>query len=254
MRSEIESYLEDLTEVLSHQLGSCLAGLYVAGSLALDEFSPDLSDIDIIAVTGTGLTKEAKRRLAASLRHEQLACPAEGLDFVLYARTSVNPAVRVPRFDFSIASGRHWADEIELGGPYAGGVVDLEYCRQHGRVLIGPAAREMIGPIDSRWVLTELLQTVRWHRERIHDSFHDPYGYNAVLNASRAWTYRETRQLVSKRQGGEWLLARRPELAIVADAVRARERGTKATLERGAVRALLDLVEQELGPAGAPSD
>lgn len=254
MRSQINSYLDDLSEILRNQLRSNLTGLYVVGSLALDEFNPDLSDVDLIGISDTALTKEVKLHLAASLRYEQLACPSDGLDFVLYTRRSVNPAVRVPQFDFSVASGRHWADEIEFGGPYAGAVIDLAFCREHGRILTGPPAREVIAPIDSRWVLTELQKTVQWHRERIHDSFHDPYGYNAVLNASRAWAYKDTQQMVSKRQGGEWLLARRPDLAIVADAVRARERGTRAKLKYEAVLALLDLVEQELDHPSAPSN
>jgi hypothetical protein len=74
----------ELTQRLATLLGERLLGVYAAGSFGLEDFDPARSDLDVFAVSRQPVSHEEKLAIVAQLRHEALACPARGLEFVLY--------------------------------------------------------------------------------------------------------------------------------------------------------------------------
>lgn len=214
----------------------------VVGSLASGDFELGSSDVDLIAVFREPLDRGAKVRLTDHLRHQTLPCPAHGLDLIAYCRAEVGEPSHGLKYEFSIASGASWQDEVSFGGEYAGGLIDLAAARQFGFTVEALSVASLIGPVEPELVRIELGRALRWHLDRIHDSFHDPLGSNAVLNACRARHFLGSGTLVSKSRGAEGFL-NGPDGDLVHEALEARRAHDVPPLDKPRVR---DFVERAL--------
>ena len=238
MNGDIETYLEAVRHVIQDVMQSDLAGLWVVGSLATGGFLSSRSDIDVLGACTQPMGAAQRDELAGRLNHRRLNCPAHGLDLLLYRAADLRTPTRAPYYEFSLATGPEWDDDIGLGGPYPGGLLDLAIARTHGITIAGDPAETVIASVPAEWVEEEALRALRWHKQHIHDPFHDPTGTNAVLNACRALRYIRTAQLGSKAEGAEWLLGRRPS-PIVEAALRELVSGQGQPLDRTAVAQFL---------------
>ena len=176
----LRSYLYQLTERIANILQDRLVGIYLFGSIAVDDFRPGQSDVDILVVTDKKLAQRLKDRLAGELRKDDLVCPAKGLDLIVTDRHCVTQLPLLPTFEFSISIGEEWETEIEYGGVYEAIVLDLAICRRSGYALFGPPPNEVIAPIPHDLLIPIVRETIVWHRKRLFDPFHDPYGHYAV--------------------------------------------------------------------------
>jgi predicted nucleotidyltransferase len=78
------AYASKVVRRLHSLLDAKLHAAYLIGSLALGDYVPGRSDIDIMAVVEERLFTEVKREIVRALSHPALPCPARGLEFVLY--------------------------------------------------------------------------------------------------------------------------------------------------------------------------
>ena len=86
---EVTRYLDAVTARVRDVFGDRVVGVYTTGSLALGDYRPDRSDIDLMAVVAGSAGLDLRRKLASQLDHRVLTCPAAGLEFVLYPLTTV---------------------------------------------------------------------------------------------------------------------------------------------------------------------
>ncbi len=235
----LKAYCESVVAVCERVTRDSLVAAWVVGSLATEDFEATRSDIDLLIICRDPLGLKPKQQLTRELSHEVLPCPAHGLDLVVYRQGVVDPITRTPEYEFSISSGVDWEDEASFGGPYPGGLIDLALARQFGTVLLGPSPAECVDPIPEQWVLEELLASLRWHAGKVHDSFHDPTGSHAVLNACRALAYLSGCGFLSKSAGAAWLSDRCSDPILTA-ALRGRQRPRAEQLDRAAVLSFLD--------------
>lgn len=245
MTDPVESYLGDVGSRLRAILGDSLTAIWLVGSCATGDFDRRSSDIDLLVVSSAPLDRKLKEGLSRRLAHSSLTCPAHGLDLVLYREGELREIRRAPEYEFSIASGVDWLDDISFGGPYPGGLIDLALARSSGIALQGPKPKSLISSPPEEWVLEELLLSLRWHLDKIHDPFHDPTGSNAALNACRALYYRTHGVFVSKSAGAQWLLEQRSE-PVVASALASRLRGRTDRLSRDAVESFVTAIIGEI--------
>ena len=232
MGGVIRDYLSAVRTVLAsdpRHLGTVLVGSYASG-----DFDPRHSDLDVIAVFREALPEAARRRLTSALEHEALPCPAHGLDLLAYRRSEARHPSPELEYEFSIATGPEWDDDISFGGRYPGGLIDLAAARQFGTTLEGAEVESLVGPVQREWVDDQLLQSLHWHLDQIHDPFHDPLGTNAVLNACRAVHFIRTGSLVSKTAGAAAFL-HHPDADLVTDALRVRRSPGPSRLDRDRV-------------------
>jgi hypothetical protein len=242
----VRAYADSVVRVSREVLGEHLTAAWIAGSLASGDFDLRRSDIDLLMTCAASFDRALKRQLGERLSHRCFPCPAHGLDLIIYSADEVAELTRSPRYEFSISSGPDWEDEVDFGGPYPGGLIDLAMVRERGIALYGPPPDEAVGPCPREWLLQELANAVRWHETRVHDSFHDPTGSNAVLNACRALHFFSTGVFVSKTAGAQWVLGR-AAIPVVGDALVSREAGgTSRRLDRAQVLGFLEMVLSEL--------
>jgi len=148
----IDRYLRETVARIEGELRHPPRSVVLVGSLASGDFHPASSDLDLIVVARTRLTPEEKAGLSAVLRHGVHPCPAHGLDLIVYADEAIVEAVREPRYEYSLATGAAWTDEISPGGPYPGGLIDLAAARSFGRPLRGPHPGTVFGAIPDGWI------------------------------------------------------------------------------------------------------
>ncbi|KAH7014544.1 streptomycin 3''-adenylyltransferase [Microdochium trichocladiopsis] len=219
---EEEAYLGELVTRLTGNLGSRLVGVYLFGSASTSAYEPGRSDLDVQAVVEEPLTPGEKQAIIQRLTQQVLPCPARKLEFVVYARGSVNPASRHPRFEINLNTGPHEPDHVCLdpeGESSHWFLLDIAMGSASGRSLHGPAVADVFAPIPRRWTLEAIADSLEWHRANELTSA------NSVLNACRGWRYIATNTFGSKLAGAEWARQREDCPAVVERAVAARKMG-----------------------------
>ncbi len=250
MDDRVQAYLQSVVRQCTDVLGEDLTSVWIVGSLVMRDFDARRSDIDLLVTCTKSLSSDAKEALGHRLAHNALPCPAHGVDLLIYVASELIELCRTPVYEFSISSGVDWKSEIDLGGAYPGGLIDLAAAREVGVSIFGRSPQDVVGRCPEDWVLEELANGVRWHTKRIHDPFHDPTGSNAVLNGCRALHFLSHRTFVSKSAGARWFLEEQA-VAVVAEALAEREAGVGTRrLDKGSVLDFADAVLHELG-AGA---
>jgi hypothetical protein len=199
----IRAYLDELTRRLSAQLGDRLVAAWQVGSGALGDFDQLRSDIDVQAVS-TPLERAELETLAASL--SAVACPARGLEFVLYAdpptfQLNLNTGPGMPHHEGydPDAEERFWF------------VLDVAIARADAVPLAGPHPREILPELPREVLLTAHRESLVWWRE------HDPA--QAVLAACRAWAWAVEGRFLSKGEAASWASTRLADAAPIAKAL-----------------------------------
>ena len=136
--------LDALCAGARERLGARLVGLYLYGSLATGDFSPDTSDIDFVIATEGELDARDDEALAAL--HAELR--ARGGAFAALEGSYI-PVAALRRWDRANASHPHLSHERPFGVEPHGSdwVIQRHVMREWGVAFAGPPARELIDPI-----------------------------------------------------------------------------------------------------------
>jgi hypothetical protein len=239
------AYLPGARDRLREVLGQRLLGVYVGGSYALGDYLPGRSDLDLAAIVRSPLPPSIVDAIVAELRHESLACPARGLELVVYREETAASGTATAEFELNLNTGAGmpllvWSSNVpgDVGDHWF--PIDRSVMSQAGVALLGAPAREVFAPIPRRGLLPVLTESVRWHRER------EVATPNAVLNACRSLRFAEDGRWSSKPAAGRWAVERgvAPE-PLVAQALKAR--AGEGRLDPSGVAAFLESVEARLG-------
>ena len=231
MERRVEKYLQALVHETREVLGDRLVGVYAGGSLALDDFVDGRSDIDVAVVTTSELDEPMKRLLADRLRHESLACPARGLELVVYRQEVAAAGTPEPGFELELNSGPRMEARVTLSPrdrPAAGGHfwygLDRSILATQGLALWGPPAGEVFANLRPDDVRDLLTASVRWWMTPSAAAAGSPE--EAVLGACRALLWARAGHWLAKGMAGRTLASQHDEHAqLVRQALGAREGG-----------------------------
>ena len=177
---------------LGAELGQGLTGVYLFGSVALDDYHPPRSDLDIAVVAARALRPGEAERLAARLDHRRVPCPARRLELVIYSRERL--AVGDVAFELDLNTGpglQEWRDDAREA-PAHWFVLDVAIGRAHGRAVTGPPPAELFPDLPRAQIVHAIRASLDWHIE--HGAGEGDAGTDAVdtvLNACRAWLFLE---------------------------------------------------------------
>ncbi len=231
-----------------------LIGLYLIGSVSMNDFITSTSDFDVIGVVARSLTKEDKSKLEQALKNKNFPCPAEGLDIVLMTKGNAKGIKQNPEYEFWYSTGANWPVISWESGASSEMSIFLELCRQHGIVIYGERPANIISPIDPKLLYRSFKELIEWHRNHILDEYHDPKGQNSVLNACRILKFVESKKLYSKTEGGKLYLQDSPENLAVKKALAIRGKIKENKIERNEILELLNKVENKLNEALSSGD
>jgi hypothetical protein len=226
---------DHVAATLAEVVGADLVGVYFVGSLVLGGYVPGESDIDIVAVTGSGLSPQQKRAVASAIVAASAACPARGLEFTLYRRGVVSSAAEGADFEVNTGAGPRMPEAVHVDAAVEPGfwyVLDRAVAHRSGRAVSGPPAPVVFAEVPRHTVLTAMTESMEWHRA------HEGATLYSVLNACRAWRFAGADVLGSKLEGAAWARSRWPDTGVI-DAAVALRRGDDASLDPLRVDALL---------------
>jgi hypothetical protein len=197
---DVGQYLGDLVERLKSTLHDQLLAVYLLGGIALGDYRPGSSDLDVYAVVRRVLKEHEKRSVAASCGNQRLPCPAPKLELVLVCASVARKPGPCPRWELNLNTGPAIREHLGLDAsaePSHWFVLDLALARQQGVTLFGPPPDLVIGPSENEHVITAQQEVVEWYRR------HDMYA-EAVLAAFRAWYWMDTGRFAAKGEAVRW--------------------------------------------------
>jgi predicted nucleotidyltransferase len=228
----VKKYLNQLSQKLQNSLGSNLVGIYQTGSLSLDNYMEDKSDLDVIVVINKPITKKARNTLSQELDHKNFPCPAKGLELIIFTKETLANINSEPRYEFWFGTGSDWIPENWAEGKTKEMVIFIELCRQNGRILFGKNTDDVFPSVKREWLIEAFLGELYWHQTKILDPFHDPLGMNSVLNACRILAFVKEGEMISKSAGGEWFLNYEPNNDLVKGALAIRNQNIDVELQK----------------------
>lgn len=199
---EIRALLDLLLAQIQSILGDRLLGLYVVGSLVVGDFDPDVSDIDLIAVT------------VGDLDADEAAC----LKAMHIAVAQAHPrwddrieAVYVAAESLKQRPSAHRLAKIGPGEPFyvfdANGsdwLINWYVLYENGVALYGAPPRSITPPVAPDDLLPAMRRQLPELREWIAQGEHRGAQAYAILTMCRALYTFARRGFVSKRQAALW--------------------------------------------------
>jgi Nucleotidyltransferase domain len=179
----VTAYVEELTRRLARELDGALHAAYVIGSLALGDYVPGRSDIDILAVSTTAPSQARKQRMVDRLSHPTLRCPARGLELVLYERAAAAQLGVTPGFALNLNTGPRMRQHVSFepsSEPAHWFILDIAIARARGLRLVGPPAGDVFAEIPDGRIRDALLESLDWHVDN------ETATHMSVLNACRS--------------------------------------------------------------------
>jgi Nucleotidyltransferase domain len=245
---EVTRYLHAVTARVLDVFGDRAVGVYTTGSLALGDYRPGRSDIDLMAVVTGEQDLGLRRQLVSQLDHRVLACPAAGLEFVLYPQTTVSQPTSDAGYllNFNTRPALPPVTSFDAGdGPAFWYPIDRAITRQSGASLYGPPASQLFAVLPFDELLRVVIASVAAHGDLREGHLLD----NAVLNGCRALSFARDHRWYAKIDAAERSLPVVGEFApLVSAAIVSFGSGRQeaATLYPGTVRAFLIEVLQRL--------
>ncbi len=231
-------------------LGDSVAGVLLHGSLALGDFVPGRSDIDLLVVVDDPLTPAQIAALGEAAGRQASRAPGPVDLRVVTGEVAAAPTP-LPPMEAYLRIRRDREPRVRAEGRHPGErdlIVELSVCRTRGRALLGPPPAELIGEVPDDWVLdTGDSQLADW--QEIGDD--PPYAELTVLTACRLWRFAEERLHCSKDAAGEWALRRDPSLNVVRQALHQRRGDPNHPIDARQVHDLLVLVRRRVSEARA---
>ena len=244
LAAEVTAYFGAVADRVTDVLGQQLVGLYTTGSLALGDYHPGRSDIDLAAVASGRVGLGKRRELAQLLDHEVLHCPAAGLEFVLYSLATVRAVTGRGGYLLNLNTGADLTPLVSLdpqGQPAFWYVIDRDVARQSGRALVGPPSDQIFVQASYQRLMSAVMASVQVHQEQLEAHLLD----NTVHNACRSLAFGDTARWYAKLAGAERML---PTVGVFGQLVRAAMtsfqagRSNSAELPPAEIDAFLDMV------------
>lgn len=201
--------LQEVTARLEAVLGNVLTGVYLHGSLAMDCYNPDSSDIDLLVIVNKEVLLPMRRQLADLFIELDPKAPGGGFEVSVLTLEQLRWYTHPMPFEFHFS--RMWADGMK--NPEADlsteGKLDpdltahLMITKHRGVVLYGRPIGDIFPDVpkeDYRKAIDGDL------KDSLEDMSDDPV--YAVLNLCRSWAFSVDGLILSKQEGGEWALER----------------------------------------------
>ena len=235
--------VQRLADTCADILGANLVSAILHGSLTTDDFRPGESDLDLLLVIESRLTSAQADALVEAVRAADLG-PAAGIDLLVVTRQVAAAPADAPARELAVGY-RPGAGDWDVDGrdDHVSDVwPELSEARAHGRSLVGPEPRDVLGEVPRDRVRDN---GTAWLRSWLGLTDDEENAVYMVLTACRMWRFAVTGEHTSKSAAARWALEQDPpqrgvELALAARTTSAAPRITPQQVEEVLLRALRD--------------
>lgn len=258
IRHQLDRLLVELQTILAGNL----TGVYLHGSLALGCFNPRRSDLDLLAVTHTGMDVATQRSMAEHLLAVSTRPAAIEISFL--RRDDLFPWRYPTPFDFHFSEA--WRDRMtaRLADDDWRAADDprpldpdlathITVTHQRGVCLLGPPIVDVFPSVPRADYLDALRLDVLSDEFGLTSTSAPPV--YAVLNGCRTYAYLVDGEILSKEEGGVWALHHLPRAyreAIQAALHAYRHDADDDHLDPAAASALAGYLQEQIEPRLLP--
>lgn len=203
-----EELLADFVEQSRHILGDNLTGIYLHGSAVMGCFNPAESDIDLILVVKDEVSDIAKRQFMDMVVELNDRAPKKGLELSIVKEEVCKPFVYPTPFElhFSVAHLNWYRTNPEdyvtrMKGTDKDLAAHFTIIYHRGRALYGKAIREVFAEVSRDYYMDSIWCDIEGAVEDVLDN-----PMYIILNLCRVLGYKEDGLILSKKEGGEWML------------------------------------------------
>ncbi len=232
--------IDGFAEAAGAAFGEDLVGVYLHGSAAMGGYHPAVSDLDFVVVSRGPITDAARRAFMDAVVELDARAPGKGIEMSVVTAAACGDFAHPTPFEL------HWSrmhadwyrrdpdDYIhKMRGTDADLAAHFTVIRGRGVCLRGAPIGEVFAPVPERDYVDSIWNDVCGAPEEIEGA-----PVYLVLNLARVLAYLEDGTVLSKREGGDWALARLPEVyrPLVRSALNAYGGATDAGIDPGLAR------------------
>ena len=198
----------------SHRiLGDNLTGIYLHGSAVMGCFNPEKSDIDLIVVVKDEVNDTAKRQFMDMVVELNKQAPEKGLELSIVKEEACKPFVYPTPFElhFSVTHLNWYQTNPEdyvakMKGADKDLAAHFTIIYHRGQALYGREIREVFAEVSHEAYMDSIWCDIEGAAEDISEN-----SMYIILNLCRVLAYKEEGLILSKKEGGEWMLRRLAE-------------------------------------------
>ncbi len=229
----IQELLNSFTTESRRILGDNLTGIYLHGSAVMGCFKPEKSDIDLIIVVKEEISDPIKRQFMDMVVELNKQAPKKGLELSIVREEVCKPFVYPTPFElhFSVAH-LNWyqtnpEDYVEkMKGTDKDLAAHFTIIYHRGKALYGKEIREVFAEVGHEAYMDSIWCDIEGAVEDILES-----PMYMILNLCRVLGYKEEGLILSKKEGGEWMLGKLAEedgyTKLIRDALKEYATGLK---------------------------
>lgn len=223
----VKAILESIINAYKNILNNNLIGIYLHGSLAMNCFNPNISDIDFLVIVKNPLTFEDKRSLIDILLELSKNGPRKGLEMsVLLEKDVKNFKYPTPyilhysnAYKATYESNHNYLCE---NGEDPDLAAHITITRARGICIYGKPIENIFSPVPRKDYLKSIYFDIANSRKEILES-----PIYTILNLCRVLYYIKEDVICSKKEGGQWACANLPKeyINIVEKSLNCYEKG-----------------------------
>jgi predicted nucleotidyltransferase len=214
-RPIVDQLLSALQSRIATTLGDQLIGLYLYGSLVAGDFDPDISDIDLLAITTADIDSPTFSRLRDM--HAAIAADFPAWDNRIEVQYYSAGALRTFKTRRSPMVGLSPGEPINRKEAGTDWLLNWYFVQEYGRILYGPDPRTIIPPISTAEFLAASRSDAQYWRGWAAESHGQRAQSYAVLTLCRAIFAAETAERGSKPRSAHWVRTRYPQWTALID-------------------------------------
>lgn len=194
------------TEMSRDVLQENLIGVYLHGSAAMGCFNPQKSDLDLILVTESGISRDVKMEFMKNAIRLNGEAPSKGMEWSIVKREFCRPFLYPTPYElhFSTAHLSRFQENPEeyverMQGTDKDLAAHFTIIRQYGIMLYGQDIDQVFGAVPKQAYMDSIWSDVE---NACDDIAADPV--YVTLNLCRVLAYLQDSLILSKKAGGEW--------------------------------------------------
>ena len=214
MGIQVEEFLNIFVDAARQTIGENLLGIYIHGSVAMGCFNPKSSDLDLLVGVKEGLDDSTKRQFMDRVveLHEEFvretASSHAGIEMSVVLQKDCKPFVYPTPFDlhFSAMHLKWYKDNPDdyiqkMKGCDEDLAAHITITRARGRCLFGMSINEFFGEVPAE----NYFDSIRCDVENAESEIVENTTY-LVLNLARVLAFQKEGLILSKLEGGHWVL------------------------------------------------
>lgn len=228
----VDDMLSMIVSAYCSVLQNKLVGIYVHGSLAMDCFNPEFSDIDLLVVVNGDIDFQEKRELVDTLIKLSDDGPKKGFEVSVLGLDTLkhfqHPTPYILQYSNEY-KGKYEYDPnfMRENGTDSDLAAHIFVTIHRGICLYGKPIDEVFEPVSKNYYVKSIVGDLTTIKERIMQK-----PVNATLDMCRVLHFIKTDRISSKKEAGEWAYTNIPsQFANIIQSALSLYTGAETTVE-----------------------